>query len=242
MAGCFANITGTLPLPDNSMRNVWNILPNDTRDKMSTPLKAGAVFPSAPPPTTMDTDFAVIDGSSPRARSDNIGLELIYETRSPTPDTAAFGVALGTCVTDDVLSNPASEACSFKVDEQALLENDKPLESASSPSNEDYSCLSDAESGQSESLVFSREFEEIVKDKIEEIRVRGVDFVAQSLLATGAQTAQSAPVVSMVVQVMLCKMAKGSVTQAESFKKALRVGASEVFRRHWKLVGFSFAF
>lgn len=247
MMRCFAGITSTLPLPDSSMCSVWDLLPNETTNKTSMPLNAHTVCLCGPPPTPMATAFAVVDEHSPRrprTRSDDIGWELIYETSSSsTSDITTFEATFGTPMTDDVSSNPTSEACPPRVGEKGSSKT-KSAESMLPHSNEDYPCTSDAESGifiKYGSPIFARAFEEIVNDKIEEMRVRGSDFVVQSLLATGAQSARSAPIVSMVVRTMIHRIMKDSATQAKSFEKALRVGALEVFRRHWKLVGSSFA-
>jgi hypothetical protein len=235
MARCFANITGTLPLPNNRMRSVWNLLPNETTDKMPMPLKANVVFFLAPPPTAMDTAFALVDGSSPRTQSDDISWEPIYETSSPTRDTTALEVALNTCISDDVSSIPTSEACPSKMGTKAF---DESAESSFPRGNEDLfsSDVNSSVSSQFESPVFAPGFEEIVNDKLSEMRVHGSESVVQSLLSTGAQSVQSAPIVSMVVRTMLYKMTKESATQAQGFEKAMRVGALEMFRRHWKLV------
>jgi hypothetical protein len=235
MARCFANITGTLPLPNNRMRSVWNLLPNETTDKMPMPLKANVVFFLAPPPTAMDTAFALVDGSSPRTQSDDISRDPIYET---TRDTTALEVALNTCISDDVSSIPTSEACPSKMGTKASFEADESAESSFPRGNEDLfsSDVNSSVSSQFESPVFAPGFEEIVNDKLSEMRVHGSESVVQSLLSTGAQSVRSAPIVSMVVRTMLYKMTKESATQAQGFEKAMRVGALEMFRRHWKLV------
>ncbi|OAX42234.1 hypothetical protein K503DRAFT_388780 [Rhizopogon vinicolor AM-OR11-026] len=243
MTRCFANITATLPLPNSNMRSAWDLLPNDsydTTDKMPMPLKAGADFLRAPPSTLMDVAPAVVNGPSPRTRSHDIDWELIYETSSPTPDTTTFEVTSDACMAHNISSNPASEACPLTMDRQASVESNKSAASALPQSNTNHSCPPDVESSlvsQSESPVFARAFEDIVNDKIEEMRLHGLDFVVQSLLATGAQSAGSAPIVSMVVHATISKLTKDSATQAKSFEQAFRIRALEVFRRHWKLDG-----
>ncbi|OJA15164.1 hypothetical protein AZE42_08926 [Rhizopogon vesiculosus] len=240
MMKCFANITATLPLPDSNMRSAWDLLPNDTTDKMPMPLKVGADFLRAPPSIPMDAAPAVVNGASPRTRSHGIDWELIYETSSPTRDTTTFEVTSDTCMTGNISANTGSEACPPTVGGRVSVETNKSAASALPQSNENHSCPSDVESSlvsQSESPVFARAFEDIINDKIEEMRLHGLDFVVQSLLATGAQSVGSASVVSMVVRATISKLTKDSTTQAKSFEKALRIRALEVFRRHWKLDG-----
>jgi len=157
----------------------------------------------------------------------------------------ASTIGLDTCITADVSPNSTSEPILPKPCEQASLEINKSVEITLLRSNKDYPCPSDTESdvsSQSESPIFPLAFEEIVKDKIEEMRIRGVGFVVHGLLDTGVQSTQSAQIVPALVRTISLKLARESAAQAEHFKKALRVGALETFRRHWKLVGTSFVF
>src|SRR6267154_3830095 len=62
---CVANNSSILPQPSPTMQGVWDLLPNDTAGTMSMPLQAGVVL-RAPPPTSMDATFAVVDEFSPQ--------------------------------------------------------------------------------------------------------------------------------------------------------------------------------
>ncbi|KAG0703574.1 hypothetical protein DFH29DRAFT_998399 [Suillus ampliporus] len=228
MMECFANTTGTLPLPSTTMHSVWNLLPNDTADTMPMPLRADVGFLRAPPPTPMNAALAVVNESSSGTQSE-----------LPTPDTAAFGVASDTCSTDNISStDDFYESCQHKADKQSSLETNDSEEHALPPSDQDNSCPSDAEGSlftrPGGSPMFAGGFEEIVDIKIEELRVHGSGFVVDSLLAAGVESVQSAPLISMVVRTMLHRMTKQSSTQAKSFERALHAGALELFGQHWK--------
>ncbi|KAG1737582.1 uncharacterized protein EDB91DRAFT_484850 [Suillus paluster] len=238
MMECFANSTGTLPMPSTTTRNVWNLLPNDTANTMAVPLRAGVVFLRAPPPTPMDAAFTVVNESSSRTRSDDMGWSLIYETRLPTPDTLVSEVASDTCGTDIVSSTDFSEGCQPKADEQSSLEIKDSDKNVLSPSDHDHLCPSDAEGSSftqpGGSPILAGGFEEIVDVRLEELRVRGLGFIVESLLAAGVESVQSAPLISMVVRTMSHRMTKKSPTEAKRFEKALRERALEVFRQYWK--------
>ncbi|KAG2040767.1 hypothetical protein BDR03DRAFT_857492 [Suillus americanus] len=69
---------------------------------------------------------------------------------------------------------------------------------------------------------------------MEELRVHGLAFVVKNLLTAGAQSVRSAPFVSMVVQTMLDRLVKESPKRMKRLERALRMGAMDVFRLHWK--------
>ncbi|KAG1872972.1 hypothetical protein DFJ58DRAFT_722135 [Suillus subalutaceus] len=215
MMKCFANTPGALPPPSTTVRSVWNLTPNDKVDTMPMPLQGNVIFLRAPP-TTMEATFAVINDPS----------SIIYETCTPTSHT---------CNVDDVSSNDIAEGYPPKADEKLSLETNGPEENAlppndQRPSDAENSCVTQP----GESPLFAGGFGKIVDAKMEELRVHGFAFVVKSLLTAGAQSVQSAPLVSMVVQTMLDRLAKESPKQMKRFERALRVGAMDVFHIHWK--------
>ncbi|KAG2134801.1 hypothetical protein DEU56DRAFT_404169 [Suillus clintonianus] len=227
MMKCFANTPGTLPLPSPITRNAWTLLPNEMAHPMTMPLKAGVISPRAPPTTPMDDTFAVADESS----------STIYETCTPTSDTVALGgVASDTCSTVDV-----SEGRQPNADEKSSHETNDPEETALPLSDQDHSYPSDTKSmfvmQPGESPVLAAPFEEIVDAKMKELRIYGLGFVTECLLAAGLQSVESGPLISKLVQSILQRIKKESRTQAKRLEMLLRLGSMEMFRRHWKSNG-----
>jgi hypothetical protein len=222
MMKCFANSPGTLPPPSTVVRSAWNSTPNDRVDTMPMPMQGDVIFLRAPP-TKMDATFAPVNDPS----------SLIYETCTPTSHT--YSVV-------DVSSNKVAEGYQPKGDGKFSLKTNGPEENALPPSNRHHSCPSDAENScvtqPDKSPIFSGEFGRIVDFQMEELRVHGFGFVVKSLLTAGVQSLQSAPLVSMVVQTILDRLVNESPKEMKRLKRALRVGATEVFRLHWKPVEF----
>ncbi|KAG2076335.1 hypothetical protein BDR04DRAFT_1228215 [Suillus decipiens] len=109
------------------------------------------------------------------------------------------------------------------------------------PTNQYYSCPSNSENScitqPYESPIFTGEFEKIIDVTMEELRVRGFGFVVESLLIAGAQSVQSAPLFSMVVQTTLDRLAKKSPKQMTCFERTVRAKTMELFHVHWKAGG-----
>ncbi|KAG2123214.1 hypothetical protein BD769DRAFT_1670299 [Suillus cothurnatus] len=205
MMKCFANSPGTLPPPSTVVRSAWNSTPNDRVDTMPMPMQGGVIFLRAPP-TKMDATFAPVNDPS----------SLIYETCTPT---------LHTYSVDDVSSKNIAEGYQPKVDEKFSLETNGPEENALPPSNRHHSRLSDAEN----SCVMQPDKSRSSLESSEELSMlkwKNSESMALSL--------QSAPLVSMVVQTILDRLANESPKEMKRLKRALRVGATEVFRLHWK--------
>lgn len=103
----------------------------------------------------------------------------------------------------------------------------------SCPSNAENSCIAQAY----ESPILAGEFEKTIDVTMKGLRIHGFGFVVKSLLTAGAQTVQSAPLFSMVVQTTLDRLAKKSPIQMKCFERTVRAKTMEMFRLHWQAGG-----
>ncbi|KAI6041456.1 hypothetical protein EDC04DRAFT_1253808 [Pisolithus marmoratus] len=236
MMACF---TGSfLPLPTDVLTSAWNELPNNTIDVVSMPFKPHKMSPRAPPPTPIESSFSVDEGSttcdsSSSALSDNEESQLIYETGSPIPDIVAFKAP--TPGPSDLHHSPlvnSDDVCHSGTNDKLCGRPTTSVRAEPLQTSEIPLTVSDPDSRSSPRTHSG--FREITESSVAEIRQRGVQPFVDSLLISGVETIQSAPLVSKIARTVIQQISNVSYTEAKELTKAIRNRALEMFQRHWK--------
>lgn len=245
MMACFKG--NFLPQPTDDLSSAWNELPNDMVYDLPVSFKVHKMSLRAPPPTPTDAYFSAGEGStacgsSSVAPADDKESPFVYETDSPTPDVVAFKVIdLGASNphylpledSDDICHSGTNDRLCGGLTTSALAES--PLQGAeTTPSISD----SDSASTSSESLPMPfPEFREIVDRSVAQICSRSIQPFVDSLLISGVETIQSASLVSEIARAVIQQISNTSYMEAKELTKAIRIGALEMFQRHWKPEG-----
>ncbi|KAI6015119.1 hypothetical protein F5J12DRAFT_781172 [Pisolithus orientalis] len=243
MMACFTE--SFLPVPTDDLNSAWDELPNDTVDVMPTSSKADKMSLRAPPPTPSDANSSVDGGSShcgPSSsdRSDEEKSPFVYETDSPTPDVVAFKViALEPSDSHYLLLDDSGNVCHRSTNEKLCdeLNNSVPAEPRQgSEISTSVSDLDGISTGHRSSPRSFPDFQATVDRGVADICQRGIRPFVHSLLLSGVETIQSAPLVSRLANAAIQRISNISYMEAKELTKAIRVGALEMFQNHWKPV------